>query len=129
MSDLEHYYKPVTVRLEALATGLYGPDWAAGISRLSGVSLRTCQRVRRSIANGVEDRRARGVLDASLTAINDLTYPLLDDIVLEGMANVDFTDSRQVLDWLFRPGSPATMLAEWPALALATQADGAKEDD
>lgn len=53
-----------TERLRVLAETLFGPEWAAPLSNLSGVNLRTCQRLQAAAKVGTEYPAAAGVLQA-----------------------------------------------------------------
>lgn len=51
-----------TARLDALASALYGEDWPRQIATLTGVNLRTCQRIKAAAIAGEEARSSYGVL-------------------------------------------------------------------
>lgn len=58
-----------TERLKVLAETLYGQEWAAPLSNLSGVNLRTCQRLQAAAKAGTEYAAAEGVLQAVEAAL------------------------------------------------------------
>lgn len=69
--DYSPDWEPATAteRLRVLAETLYGPEWAASLSNLSGVNLRTCQRLQAAAKGGTEHSAAEGVIQAVEAAL------------------------------------------------------------
>lgn len=61
-----------TRALGQLARDVYGTDWAAQVGRLTGTSVRTCQRIRSAEIQGREYRGADEVLRRLAHALYDL---------------------------------------------------------
>lgn len=61
-----------TTHLAQLAAALFGEEWAAAVSRFTGVSLRNCQRAKAAAEAGEDERRAVGILDALVRRLDSL---------------------------------------------------------
>lgn len=60
--DGEPYEDSATYDLDKAAEALFGETWAEPLSRLTGVSLRTCQRIRAAARSAKDHEAADGVL-------------------------------------------------------------------
>jgi hypothetical protein len=75
-----------TERLGELASRLFGEEWAAALSRFTGVNLRTCQRAKAAADRSDEEPRAAGLLvEASrqLAALMPAILPTLEELAQE----------------------------------------------
>lgn len=62
--EREEWARCATACVERLARKLYGAEWSAPVSQLTGINLRTCQRVHASAEAGEENKSADGLLRA-----------------------------------------------------------------
>lgn len=63
---------PWSVILHRVAERSFGPDWPQHVAALTGVNLRTLQRVRQAARAGVDHPFARGALRALTSAVEAL---------------------------------------------------------
>lgn len=97
------YLDSATHRLDVLADALFGDDWAALLANMTGVSVRTCQRLRAAARVHTEHAAANGVLKRTreLLAARSLAADPND-----GRAAIVAREAevlrRPAMNWLYR---------------------------
>ena len=71
--------------VQQLATSLYGPEWAPQVSRLTGLALRTVQRVKAGCDQRLPDRKTAIVLEKlRQSVLSSLAFPTPSEATLSG---------------------------------------------
>lgn len=86
------------LRLHRIATLLYGDEWSVPVAKLSGLSLRTCQRVKAGVLSESPDRHAPVVHAAVIDTLQTLLVEAMQpESRMSDYVNLERTFARRVL--------------------------------